>query len=218
MSGSLVLCFKWLSHSVGITVLPQKLKERLVSELDKRLDLEIDELLTSPKLRLKLSPAELDKALLEFYDRASESPGGDLLRLIGGGGQVGLQNLYMRRHAERERWRKLKEDIAPEIFTAFSDLEGTDDKEGSASQLIRRSLRRNLNKIGNRNTIRLQAKKHDPSNSNNRNTNTPNMCCSSRAPPNFSACLSTWNGLCSPQSLRRKLPPQTATHKFSLLI
>jgi hypothetical protein len=76
--------------------------------LDKRLDLDIDEILDTPKLRIKLSPAELDKQLLELYDTISESPGGDVLRILGGGGQIGLQNLYLKRHAERERWKTLQ--------------------------------------------------------------------------------------------------------------
>jgi len=199
-------------------VLPQKLKDRLVSDLDRRLDLDLDELLTSPKLRLKLSPAELDKALLEFYDRASESPGGDLLRVIGGGGEVGLQNWYLRRQAERERWRKLKEGVAPEMFSNFSsEVDGSDDLLGSASQLVRRSLRRNLNKIGSRNTLRLQAKNNDSSNEN-QNKNTPSMSYSSRPTPSPSATLCTWNGLRSPQSFYRRVPSRSATNKFSLLI
>ena len=186
-----------------------------MAELDRRLDLDLDELLTSPKLRLKLSPAELDKALLEFYDRASESPGGDLLRLIGGGGQVGLQNLYIRRQAERDRWEKMKQGIPPELFPSFTDFDGTDEKEGTASQLVRRSLRRNLNKIGNRNILTLQARNDESDNS--RNQSTPKMSCS-HFETSYSS-LSTWTGLRSPQSLfHRKMPSRTATNTFSILI
>jgi hypothetical protein len=55
-----------------------------------------------PKLRLKLSPAELDESLLELYDKISEIPSGDVLRLISGGGGIALQNLYMIRQAQKE--------------------------------------------------------------------------------------------------------------------
>ena len=48
-------------------VLPKDIQLRLLKELDKRLDLDVDELLESPKLKVKLSPAELDRQLLEFY-------------------------------------------------------------------------------------------------------------------------------------------------------
>ena len=197
-------------------VLPQKLKDRLVSELDKRLDLDLDEFLTSPKLRLKLSPAELDKALLEFYDRTSESPGGDLLRLIGGGGQVGLQNLYIRRQAERERWEKMKQGIPPELFPSFSDFDGADEKGGSASQLVRRSLQRNLSKLGNQNILRSQTRNEESS--SRKNKTTPRMSCANFDATNFG--LSTWSGLRPPQTLlHRKMPPRTAsTNKFSILI
>jgi len=202
------------AHSLSFAVLPPKMKERLAAELDKRLDLDLDELLTSPKLRLKLSPAELDKALLEFYDRASEGAGGDLLRVIGGGGEVGLQNLYMRRRAERERWRKLKDGIAPEIFPTFNYDDAADEKEGTASVLVRRLLRRNINKIGSRNTIHVQAKK--VYSKGKENDNTPSMCYACGAAR--SGGLSTWSGLRSPQSLHRQIPTRSATNKFSLLI
>ena len=109
-------------------VLPKSIRDRLVTELDKRLEIDIDQFLDSPKLRLKLSPAELDKSLLELYDTVSESPGGDILRLIGGGGVVALQNLYMRRRSERERWRKIKEGatFSPlDIFPSYVEIVGS---------------------------------------------------------------------------------------------
>merc|ERR1712085_199584 len=46
-------------------VLPKELQQRLITELDKRLDVDLDELLSSPKLRVNISPAKLDKRLLE---------------------------------------------------------------------------------------------------------------------------------------------------------
>ena len=59
-----------------------------------------------------MSPVEQDKSLLEFYETVSKSLCGDMLRLIGGGGAVAIQNLYVRRHAERVRWRKLNDGVA----------------------------------------------------------------------------------------------------------
>mmetsp|Transcript_21688 Transcript_21688/g.45249 ORF Transcript_21688/g.45249 Transcript_21688/m.45249 type:complete len:118 (+) Transcript_21688:1870-2223(+) len=68
------------------------------------------QLLREPELRLQLSPAELDKKLLEIYDNVSRSPGGDILRIIGGGTDVGTQNFYTARKKliggdEKEEWR-----------------------------------------------------------------------------------------------------------------
>ncbi|KAL7580794.1 hypothetical protein ACA910_001072 [Epithemia clementina (nom. ined.)] len=122
-------------------VLPKKLKERLAADLQKKLDLEIEEMLESPKLRLKLSPAELDKTLLELYDSISAGPSGDVLRVIGGGGSIGLQNMYMRRQAMKQRRRSGRSgsDLFP------FDLGDTDlQQEGDRSTRIRWALRRNL--------------------------------------------------------------------------
>lgn len=211
------LRFDLLLTSLDTSVLPPKMKERLVAELDKRLDLDLDEFLTSPKLRLKLSPAELDRQLLEFYNNISESPGGDILRVIGGGGQIGLQNLYMRRHAEKERWKKLKEGLAPELFASFLDEYGTDEQEGTVSQLVRRSLRTNLSKIGSANAVHLQATNNGLSRKKkNQNDNTPTMCCikeSTMAPG-----LHTWTGFRPSDNLYMRRPTRSVTSRFSILI
>lgn len=134
------------------SVLPNPIRERLVAELDKRLDIDIDEILDSPKLRIKLSPAELDKQLLELYDTLSESPGGDVLRIMGGGGQIALQNLYLKRYAERERWRKLNNiDSPPPILSLLPSFNvedvRTEEFQRSASQWVRWSLRKNQQKL-----------------------------------------------------------------------
>jgi hypothetical protein len=84
-------------------VLPKNIQERLVADLEKRLDLDLDTMLESPKLRLKLSPAELDKQLLEFYNVVTKGPSGDVLRLIGGGNDVGKQNEYLKRQAKKKK-------------------------------------------------------------------------------------------------------------------
>jgi hypothetical protein len=125
------------------TVLPKALRERLVQELDKRLDLDLDEILESPKLRLKLSPGELDKSLLELYDKLSESPSGDLLRMIGGGGRIGMQNLYMKQRSLQQQRRRGE---IPELFPSFLEEMLPEDAEKSPTQRVRWALRRNLPK------------------------------------------------------------------------
>ncbi len=84
------------------SVLPKELQKRMTTELDKRLDLDLDEVLESPKLKLQLSPAELDKQLLDLYTKISEGPSGDVFRVIGGGANVGRQNLYMKQQARNQ--------------------------------------------------------------------------------------------------------------------
>jgi hypothetical protein len=122
-------------------VLPASIKERLREDLEKRLDFDIDEILESPKLRLKISPAELDKQLLELYDQLTRGPGGDVLRLIGGGGQVGMQNLYMRRLAQKRRKRTGKIPDPVPFYLAESE---SADSPRTLVGGIRRVLRRNL--------------------------------------------------------------------------
>ena len=191
-------------------------------ELDKRLDIDLDALFESPTLRVKLSPAELDKSLLELYDAISESPGGDILRVIGGGGQIAFQNLYMRRHAEREWWRRVKTGAALDIFPKYVDDDEDDDDDddddvdnngGSASQRIRSSLRRNVPKLGPLSSASLRAaaaSKQQRSSNNNNNNAPPSMMLSHRygAPPHTyptttsasSHRLRTWTGLRPPVS------------------
>jgi len=125
-------------------VLPKPLRDRVVSELDKRLDFDIDEFLESPKLRLKLSPAELDKSLLELYDSISESPAGDIGRLIGGGGKVGMQNMYMRQQAQKELMRNGK---FPEFFPPSLDPPVSDqDTSRTPTQWVQWAMRKNAPK------------------------------------------------------------------------
>jgi hypothetical protein len=187
------------------------MRESLVAELEKRLDLDIDTFLDSPKLRLKLSPAELDKSLLEFYDSVSNSPGGDILRAIGGGGSIGLQNLYMRRHAERERWRKMKEGVALDIFSSpFFDDDSAENKGETVTQLIRRSLRKNLPMLGSQSSHRVEEteKSTDPS------EKTPSMCYGTGSSPSG---MRTWSGL-RPTATFPKMPSRRSSNKFSILI
>merc|ERR1712157_645748 len=53
----------------------------------------------SQTLQIKLSPAELDKQLLELYISVTKGLSGDVLRVIGGGTDVGKQFLYLQQQA-----------------------------------------------------------------------------------------------------------------------
>ena len=122
-----------LTFLLLIKVLPNRVKQSLVNELDKRLDLDIDFILQSPKLRLQLSPAELDKKLLELYKNVADGPRGDVLRIIGGGNDVALQDLYVKRKSRQSR-------LGP------ATGRGTEEKERTTSQWVNSVLKRNLPK------------------------------------------------------------------------
>jgi len=113
-----------------------------LKELNKRLDLDIEEFLESPKLRLKLSPAELDKSLLELYDNISGGPSGDILRLIGGGGAVGLQNMYMRQKAQKD----LMHGMRPDLFPRLPDEAMSEEKIRTPTQWVQWAMRKNIPK------------------------------------------------------------------------
>ena len=78
-------------------VFPKSIEQRIVSELEKRLELDLDELVNSPRVRLQLSPAELDAQLLELYNSLSQGPGGEAIRSILGGEYNSKQNLKIKR-------------------------------------------------------------------------------------------------------------------------
>lgn len=118
-------------------VLPNRVKQSLVNELDKRLDLDIDVILQSPKLRLELSPAELDKKLLELYNNVADGPSGDVLRIIGGGNDVALQDLYVRRK------RNSSKSHPSFLGSAIGESK---KNERTASQWVNSVLKRNLPK------------------------------------------------------------------------
>lgn len=122
-----------LTFFLSIQVLPNRVKQSLVNELDKRLDLDIDFILQSPKLRLQLSPAELDKKLLELYKSVADGPRGDVLRIIGGGNDVALQDLYVKTKGRESR---------------LDPVSGGDpeEKERTTSQWVNSVLKRNLPK------------------------------------------------------------------------
>jgi len=122
-------------------VLPKELQHRLITELDKRLDVDMDELLSSPKLRVKLSPAKLDKLLLELYDGVVEGPRGDVFRVIGGGATVGRQNLYV-----KEQQSKLAKSQYQGKPPPLADTAGIPDgaEASTPTSLVKRALNRNL--------------------------------------------------------------------------
>ena len=118
------------------------MKQRLTNELGKRLDLDIDKIFESPKLELQLSPAELDKRLLELYENVAGGPGGDLLRVIGGGNDVAFQTLYIKRNAARTR----RKNAFTSRNVAFGPFDGNDREARTPSQWVQRALKRNLPK------------------------------------------------------------------------
>ena len=120
-------------------------------ELDKRLDVDIDTVLESPKLRIQLSPAELDKRLLAFYNDVSRSPSGDALRVISGGANVGMQNLYMKTQARKQRRRERRgRSFDPAFDPVFNlpsfwdDGDETEETARTPTQWVTLALRRNL--------------------------------------------------------------------------
>ena len=100
------------------------------------MDLDIDFILQSPKLRLQLSPAELDKQLLELYKSVADGPSGDVLRVIGGGNDVALQDLYIKRNKGRPK--------SSQLLLGPADTESTEYKKRTTSQWVNYVLKRNL--------------------------------------------------------------------------
>lgn len=112
-------------------------------DLKKRLDLDIDGLLNSPKLKMQLSPAELDKQLLGLYNSVVEGPSGDLLRIIGGGNDVALQHRYMKRKSLKDlKEARLKNATAP--FYVDNSSANTDEQARTTSQWVQWTMRKNL--------------------------------------------------------------------------
>ncbi|KAL3924962.1 MAG: hypothetical protein SGILL_000718 [Bacillariaceae sp.] len=127
-------------------VLPDRVKDRLVNELDKRLDLDIDSILESPKLQLQLAPAALDQQLLYFYKNVTDGPTGDVLRVIAGGQEVALQDFYIKSRAAKKAAKDPKE-LEKLNFGPFQALGDESDEDGrTASQWVNSVLRRTLPK------------------------------------------------------------------------
>jgi digalactosyldiacylglycerol synthase len=135
-------------------VLPLELQEKMLGELDKRLDLDVDELLGSPKLKIQLSPAELDRQLLDLYNTISENPGADIFRTVMGGANVGRQNMYIREQMRKEsKARALQERRSGNtVIPQFLDDVGGGDTR-SATKWVKKALRRNMQSSGNHSLI-----------------------------------------------------------------
>ena len=114
-----------------------------MAELNKKLDLDIDDILESPKLRLNLSPAELDNQLLDLYKWVADGPSGDVLRIIGGGQDVAFQDLYIKRQARKERQKDPNRQNMLS-FAALDALDDIDNELASPSDRINQALKRNL--------------------------------------------------------------------------
>lgn len=169
----------------------------------------------SPKLKVKLSPAELDKSLLELYDKISQGSSGDVLRVIGGGGPVALQNLYMKRKAAKKSRKYLLNGGIVDVLPTFrGEIEGG-DKSKTATQRVRWALSRNLPR--NNRTNHLDANDSTPDSSRKPSDTqssgrSPSMCYGSHR---YKFQHSSWEGLRRTSSLSFR--PSRST-KFSILI
>lgn len=144
-------------------VLPPDLQNKVLADLDKRLDIDIDSILESPTLRLQLSPAELDKRLLNFYTKVTDGAGGDVIRMAGGGSVVGRQTLYMKQQAQKHR----RQEAQPLDPPAWAQMDKPEADDTRVTQLVKRALRQNLpSRSGNfvpgaKSALNTQAKNQD---------------------------------------------------------
>jgi hypothetical protein len=188
----------------------------MLNELNKRLDLDIDNVLETPQLRLKLSPAELDKQLLELYNRVTDGPGGDILRSIGGGQEVAMQNLYLRKRARREKVRNMTNQTSL-AFGPFDALdEETDAEKRTASQWVKWALRRNLPKSITPLPQSAPGKQQHPPSEKNEDKSKMSMSVLTSLPTRKeTSSVGAWQ--LAPVS-NRFCPPRSRTSSFSLLI
>ena len=197
------------THPVPCSVLPKGAKERLVSELEKRLDLDIDKILDSPKLRLQLSPAELDQRLLYLYNNVTEGPTGDVLRVIGGGQEVALQDFYIKSRAARKA-AKDPQALEKLNFGPFQALgDESDEDRRTASQWVNQVLRRNLPK----DEVPLPSRK-------GKRRDKSNMSMSLSTGPAFQKAPGSWSQSClrTTTFVRPASIGRSVQSKFSLLI
>ncbi|CAJ1917128.1 unnamed protein product [Cylindrotheca closterium] len=187
-------------------VLPEKVKERLISDLENRLDLDIDEILESPKLRLQLSPAELDNKLLDLYKNILNGPRGDVLRVLGGGQEVAFQDLYIKRSTSKLR-KNQDVDQSSLSFGPFSDsiIEARDAKPNTASQWVQQALAKNLKSDDFATENSKRKTKKPPKGKANMKMCIPNRISNQR----FVPLVTSPSQFC---------PPQSATRSFSLLV
>ncbi len=116
----------------------------MLAELDKRLDIDVDELLSSPKLKFQLSPAELDRQLLDLYNAIIDNPGSDIIRTVLGGANVGRQSYYLKQQAlKAKRTAKLESSESKAAMPQFLEDVGIGEN-ATATTWIKRTLRRNL--------------------------------------------------------------------------
>jgi hypothetical protein len=195
--------------------LPNPLKKRLQSELNKRLDLDIENILESPKLQLKVSPAELDKQLLDLYRWVADGPSGDVLRIIAGGQDVAFQDLYIKRQSRKERLRTSRKP--PKLSGGFDFFDDSETERRTTSQWINQALKRNLAK---KNTVPQKDTSTDPKQTSQTNQDKTEMSMSfypSTLSPNSPARLKLTR---SPLSVTptQFCPKRNPSSSFSLLI
>ncbi|CAB9521529.1 Digalactosyldiacylglycerol synthase 1, chloroplastic [Seminavis robusta] len=224
-----------LSREISVNkVLPKAVRESVVKELNRRLDLNIDELLNSPKLELKLSPAELDQQCLELFESVSKGPSGDVLRIIGGGNDVALQHRYMKRQAIKQLKAANAMNSTVPFFVGGS-VESTDENSRTASQWVRWAMRRNLPTNGTMSVLPSQPQKPSGSSTAAKapaQKETENNLQMSILQPSPSTCGygslsssrgSSWTGMAVPPPSRllsnaRKLSANRGRKGLSLLI
>lgn len=162
-------------------VLPADIQQPILAELDKRLDIDVDELLSSPKLKLQLSPAELDRQLLELYKAVADNPSSDILRSVMGGSNVGRQGYYIKQQALKAKTKARMESA--QYKPHFSD----DFGDGVATKWIKKTLRRNLQQNNSNTFVSEKIQKKNGNQSSRKNDN-PSMMFSvkSCARPNSS--------------------------------
>ena len=161
-------------------------------------------MLESPKLRLQLSPAELDKRLLELYKNISDGPRGDLLRVLGGGQEVAFQDFYIKRRASKLR-RNKDIDSSSLSFGPFGDsLDEEDIKPNTASQWVQKALVKNLE-----NSLTTPKPKPNKKASAKDKSNMKMLNPSHRSVSGRVAYVTSPSQFC---------PPRSATRSFSLLI
>lgn len=166
--------------------------------------MDIDNILESPKLRLQLSPAELDKKLLEFYKDVTDGPRGDVLRVIGGGQEVAFQDLYIKRRASRSR-RNQDVDNSSLSFGPLNDsVEVNDIKPKTASQWVQQALVKNLE-----NSFTAPKSKPNKKNSENDKNNMKMFNPSHKFNSGRVLPITSKSQFC---------PPRSSTRSFSLLI
>ncbi len=171
----------------------------------------------SPKLKVKLSPAELDKSLLELYDKISQSSSGDVLRVIGGGGPIALQNLYMKRQAAKKSRKHLMNGGIVDVLPTFmGEIEGG-EKSRTATQRVRWALSRNLPRNNRASQIDdATAAVPDGSRSNSDKQSSGSSLSMSRNSQRYQWQASGWGGLRHTSSSSCRPPSRSA--KFSILI